>query len=172
MIPPLNAYDPNGEVYKDTEKKELAKMKRPHIVYASSYDALHFRDMAHHLNKKKSSKRGSSFDNEESVLGHSISQPQPKRPPRGLHGVSRLIDELIASSYHALHDIPTVGLRFDAIYGPRGFGVPSTSVPIFHSDRIKPGRTLKRGVSPDVDLAETAVRNLYKGWSSAVKVND
>jgi len=173
MIPPsTNAYDdPNGEVYKETEKKELAKMKRPHVVYASSYDALHFRDMAHHLNKKKSSKRGSSFDDEESVLGHSISQsPQPKRPPRGLHGVSRLIDELIASSYHALHDIPSVGLRFDSIYGPRGFGVPSTSVPIFHSDRIKPGRTLKRGVSPDVDLAETAVRNLYKGWSSAVKI--
>ena len=170
MIPPLNAYDPNGNVYKET-KKELAKMKRPHVVYASSYDALHFRDMAHHLNKKKSSKRGSSFDEEESVLGHSISQsPQPKRPPRGLHGVSRLIDELIASSYFALHDIPSVGLRFDAIYGPRGFGVPSTSVPIFHSDRIKPGRTLKRGVSPDVDLAETAVRNLYKGWSSEVKI--
>jgi len=170
ISPSTNAYDHNnGDVYKDTEKKELAKRKRPHVVYASSYDALHFRDMAHHLNKKKTSKRGSSFD-EESVLGHSISQsPQPKRPPRGLHGVSRLIDELIASSYHALHDIPSVGLRFDSIYGPRGFGVPSTSVPIFHSDRIKPGRT-KRGVSPDVDLAETAVRNLYKGWSSEVKI--
>lgn len=168
MIPSSDV-DPISNEYKDT-KKELAKMKRPHVVYASSYDALHFRDMAHNLNKKKS-KRGSSFDDEESVLGHSISQtPQPKRPPRGLHGVSRLIDELIASSYHALHDIPSVGLRFDAIYGPRGFGVPSTSVPIFHSDRIKPGRTLKRGVSPDVDLAETAVRNLYKGWSSAVKI--
>jgi len=166
ISPSTNAYDDPGDEYSGTEKE----MKRPHVVYASSYDALHFRDMAHHLNKKKTSKRGSSFD-EESVLGHSISQsPQPKRPPRGLHGVSRLIDELIASSYHALHDIPSVGLRFDSIYGPRGFGVPSTSVPIFHSDRIKPGRTLKRGVSPDVDLAETAVRNLYKGWSSAVKI--
>jgi len=168
MVPSSDAYDPISNEYKDT-KTELAKMKRPHVVYASSYDALHFHDMAHHLNKKKKSKR-SSFD-DESVLGHSISQsPQPKRPPRGLHGVSRLIDELIASSYHALHDIPSVGLRFDSIYGPRGFGVPSTSVPIFHSDRIKPGRTLKRGVSPDVDLAETAVRNLYKGWSSEVKI--
>ena len=137
----------------------------PHVVYASSYDALHFRDIDKHMNQKLSSSKNAKAGNEDSSLG-SVMPHMPKRPAHGLHGVSRLIDEIIASSYYALHNIPSVGLRFDAVYGPRGFGVPSTSVPIFHADRIK--RT-KRGVSPDVDLAETAVRNVYTRWSTDVK---
>ena len=51
------------------------------------------------------------------------------------HGVSRLIDRLLSTSYHALHSVSSIGLQFNAIYGPRGFGVPSTLVPIFHESR-------------------------------------
>ena len=97
----------------------------------------------------------------------STSLPQPKQPPRGLHGLSRLIDEVISSSYHSLHNIPSIGLRFDAIYGPCGFGVSSASVPIFHVDHSS---RLKRGVSADVGLAESAARNLYRKWTDAVNL--
>lgn len=159
MLPPkLLGQDVNGGKY--LSDGYLAKMKQPHVVYVSSYDALHFRNTASRLNQKSKHKKGE----DEEVLGGS--PPSPKRPSRGLHGASRLIDEILASSYSALHNIPSIGLRFDAIYGPRGFGVPSTSVPIFHVNRIK--RT-KRGVSPDVDLAETAVRSLYRRWTDALK---
>jgi hypothetical protein len=74
------------------------------------------------------------------------------------------MDEVLASTYYALYGVSSVGLRFDAVYGPRGFGVPSTSVPIYNIHRIRRG-----GVSSDVDLAETAVRRLYRKWVDAVK---
>jgi hypothetical protein len=81
-----------------------------------------------------------------------------------LKGVSSLIDEVLASTYYALYGVSSVGLRFDAIYGPRGFGVPSTSVPIYNVHRIR-----RAGVGSDVDLAETAVRRLYRKWVEVVK---
>lgn len=148
MIPP-----------KHSSEKDLAKMRAPHIVYASSYDSMFFRDTTSRL--QQNARRGVL---EHETLGNT-SPPLHKPPSRGLHGVSCLIDEILASSYKALHNIPSIGLRFDVIYGPRGFGVPSTSVPIYHSDRVK---KTKRGVSPDVDLAETAVRSLYRTWTDAI----
>ena len=148
MIPP-----------KHSSEKDLAKMKAPHIVYASSYDSMFFRDTTSRL--QQNARRGVL---EHETLGNT-SPPLPKTPSRGLHGMSRLVDEILASSYKALHNIPSIGLRFDVIYGPRGFGVPSTSVPIYHADRVK---KTKRGVSPDVDLAETAVRSLYRTWTDAI----
>ncbi len=153
MLPPTVG-PPSNSVLSDND---LDKMAKPHIVYASTYDAILFRDTAARL-RQEDKKKELEYEN----LG-STSVPQPKRPPRGLHGVSRLIDEVISSSYHSLHNIPSIGLRFDIIYGPRGFGVSSASVPIFHADR-----GLKRGVSADVDLAETAVKSLYRKWTDAV----
>ena len=144
---------------KHSSEKDLAKTRAPHIVYASSYDSMYFRDTTSRL--QQNARRGVL---EHETLGNA-SPPLPKPPSRGLHGVSRLIDEILASSYKALHNIPSIGLRFDVIYGPRGFGVPSTSVPIYHADRVK---KMKRGVSPDVDLAETAVRSLYRTWMDAI----
>jgi hypothetical protein len=156
MIPPR--VGPAAAVTAHLSESDLAKMRKPHIVYASSSDALYFRDATARLK-----------ENARKVLDHetlgNISPPLPKTPSRGIHGMSRLVDEILASAYHALHNIPSIGLRFDAIYGPRGFGVPSTSVPIYHADRV---RKTKRGVSPDVDLAETAVRSLYRTWTDVV----
>ena len=156
MLPPTVGPSSNSVLSDD----DLDNMTKPHIVYASTYDALLFRDTAARL-RQEDKKKVLEYEN----LG-STSMPQPKRPPRGLHGVSRLIDEVISSSYHSLHNIPSIGLRFDVIYGPRGFGVSSASVPIFHADR-----RLKRGISADVDLAETAVKRLYRKWTDAVNAN-
>eukprot|EP00579_Thalassiosira_antarctica_P015544 CAMPEP_0201947908 /NCGR_PEP_ID=MMETSP0903-20130614/55184_1 /ASSEMBLY_ACC=CAM_ASM_000552 /TAXON_ID=420261 /ORGANISM="Thalassiosira antarctica, Strain CCMP982" /LENGTH=920 /DNA_ID=CAMNT_0048491069 /DNA_START=75 /DNA_END=2834 /DNA_ORIENTATION=+ len=152
---------PNG-----LSKADSVKMKRPHVVYASSYDALHFRDAVDERNQKARNDISTSNNNneEEEHDNFHLGTPAPKRPPHGLHGVSRLIDEILSASYHALHGVSSIGLRFDAIYGPRGFGVPSTSVPIFHESRKR-----RRGVSPDVDLAEVAVRGLYRRWTDANK---
>ena len=161
MIPP--SVEPAAAVTDHLSESDLAKMWKPHIVYASSFDALFFRDTTARL--KQNSRRNAL---EHETLGNT-SPPLPKTPSRGIHGISRLVDEILASSYHALHNIPSIGLRFDTIYGPRGFGVQSTSVPIYHADRV---RRTKRGVSPDVDLAETAVRRLYRTWTDAVKAKE
>lgn len=161
MIPP--SVGSAAAVADHLSESDLAKMRKPHIVYASSYDALFFRDTTARL--KQNSRRNAL---ELETLGNT-SPPLPKTPSRGIHGMSRLVDEILASSYHALHNIPSIGLRFDAIYGPRGFGVPSTSVPIYHADRV---RRTKRGVSPDVDLAESAVRSLYRTWTDAVNAKE
>ncbi|KAL3826664.1 hypothetical protein ACHAXA_001187 [Cyclostephanos tholiformis] len=161
MIPPKAG--PAIAITPHMSESDMAKMTKPHIVYASSYDAIYFRDTTVRL-QQHARKTVIERDN----LGNTF-PPPPKTPSRGIHGMSRLIDEILASSYHALHNIPSIGLRFDVIYGPRGFGVPSTSIPIYHADRIK---TTKRGVSPDVDLAETAVRSLYKAWMEAINTNE
>ncbi|KAL9180526.1 hypothetical protein ACHAXT_010979 [Thalassiosira profunda] len=162
---------PDRGSYRRLSDLDKAKMKRPHVVYASSYDALRFRDAAERLNNqqhgklsKKTKQRRNHGGDDEEVLG-SASPHAAKRPPRGLHGASRLIDEILASSYHALHGVSSVGLRFDAIYGPRGFGAPSASVPLFHVDRVR----RRRGVSPDVSLAEAAVRGLNRPWMDMIK---
>jgi nucleoside-diphosphate-sugar epimerase len=161
MIPPRAG--PASAITAHMSESDMVKIRKPHIVYASSYDAMYFRDTDVRL---KQHARRTVVEHE--TLGNT-SPPMPKTPSRGIHGMSRLVDEILASSYHALHNIPSIGLRFDAIYGPRGFGVPSTSVPIYHADRIK---TTKRGVSPDVDLAETAVRSLYWTWTESVNANE
>lgn len=159
---------------KKLSSDDLNKMKRPHFVYASSYDAGYFGDSARRVNQKGVvGKEGEGYSNSvndgdfregKEDLG-SLS-PSSQVPPRGLNGVSRLIDEVLASTYRALHGVSSIGLRFDAIFGPRGFGVPSTSVPIYNIHRIRRG-----GVSSDVDLAETAVRRLYRQWVGTVKKN-
>lgn len=158
MLPPTTVGPSVDTTTTALSERDLERMTKPHIVYASSYDALTFRDTAVRLQQGEKKKEEVEYDN----LG-STTLPQPKRPTRGLHGVSRLIDEVISSSYHSLYNIPSIGLRFDAIYGPRGFGVSSASVPIFHADTIK-----RRGVSADVELAESAVRNMYRKWMDAV----
>lgn len=150
----------------------------PHVVYASSHDAMHFRDVGSRLNPKPklaqaNAKRKALAEEDEEKLGSS-SPPSPKSrgpTPRGLHGVSRLVDEVLASSYRALHGVSAVCLRFGTIYGPHGFGATSTSVPIFHIDDGDGGE-VRSAASPDVDLAETAVRGLYRRWTEDIKARE
>jgi hypothetical protein len=176
MLPPRYGRD-YGEDHSEEEEEvkklsrdDLFKMKRPHFVYASSHDAGYFGDLASRVNHKGDSDEGSEEfsnvnDGEEQRKEDLATSPSTlQAPPRGLNGVSGLIDEVLASTYYALYGVSSVGLRFDAVYGPRGFGVPSTSVPIYNVHRIRRG-----GVSSDVDLAETAVRRLYRNWVKVVK---
>ena len=74
------------------------------------------------------------------------------------HGVSRLIDRLLSTSYHALHSVSSIGLQFNAIYGPHGFGVPSTSVPIFHESRKR-----------RCEFGGNGCWGLYHRWTNANK---
>jgi hypothetical protein len=169
MIPPQygekEKKEKEGHHHVKLHSDELKKMKRPHLVYASSYDASYFGGLAERVKEKGG---GDTTGGDEDVGGEEDYGTQQNHmlhaPPRGLNGVSSLMDEVLASTYYALYGVSSVGLRFDAVYGPRGFGVPSTSVPIYNIHRIRRG-----GVSSDVDLAETAVRRLYRKWVDAVK---
>jgi UDP-glucuronate 4-epimerase len=40
--------------------------------------------------------------------------------PINLYGVTKLTNELMASAYHDLYDIPCIGLRYFTVYGPWG----------------------------------------------------
>jgi len=163
MLPPR--YGKESDIDgKPLSESDSNKMMKPHIVYASSYDAHYFAETSSRLNRNLDSENNEG-KNENSLGWNPSSLNSSLRPPRGLHGVSRLIDEILASTYFALHGVTSVGLRLDTIHGPRGFGVPSTSVPIYNVNRIRNGG----GVSPDVDLAETAVRRLYRKWMAELK---
>ena len=139
----------------------------PHVVYASSYDARYFSETSKRLNSQKQQQHHSIHHhrNKEIMLGEEQKHRSHHSPPRGFHGVSHLIDEILAVTYHGLHGVSTIGLRFDAIYGPRGFGAPSTSVPILNMNRMRKNV----GVSPDVALAEAEVRRLYRKWMKMIK---
>ena len=149
------------------------RARRPHIVYASSYDALHFRHAATRDRGERRRRHGAATktdaEDSDSDEFHAGSPSSPKRPPHGLHGVSRLIDELLSSSYRNFYGVKSVGLRFDALYGPRGYGTPSANVPVHV--RCQSG-SAKRGVSPDVDLAECAVRELHRHWMEAAATRE
>jgi len=136
----------------------------PHVVYASSYDARYYSETSKRLTSQQ--QHHNNNRNKEIMLGEEEQLTNRKHhvPPRGFHGVSHLIDEILASTYHGLHGLQAIGLRFDAIYGPRGFGVPSTSVPILNVNRMRKNV----GVSPDVALAEVEVRRMYRKWMRMV----
>ena len=138
----------------------------PHFVYASSHDAMRFADSDKRMNSRSQPNRRKSQDagEDDAVAGRSDHRHH-KRRPRDLHGMSHLQAEIMASSYTSMYGISTVGLRFDAIYGKRGFGTPSTSVPLFHSLRTRK----RRGTSPTVDTVEAAVRRVYRKWMDVVR---
>eukprot|EP00984_Skeletonema_dohrnii_P014976 scaffold6412_cov147-Skeletonema_dohrnii-CCMP3373.AAC.3 len=137
----------------------------PHVVYASSYDARYYSETSKRLTSQQQHHHNNNR-NKEIMLGEEEQLTNRKHhvSPRGFHGVSHLIDEILASTYHGLHGLQAIGLRFDAIYGPRGFGAPSTSVPILNVNRMRKNV----GVSPDVALAEVEVRRLYRKWMRMV----
>ena len=87
MIPPR--VGPASAVTAHLSESNLARKREPHIVYASSSDAIYFRDITARL--KENVRKGL----EHETLGN-ISLPL-----RGIHGMSRLVDEILASSYHA-----------------------------------------------------------------------
>jgi len=169
MVPPsLSSTTATSSVDEDDMK---AKMQMPHVVYASSYDARYFSNTAQRINSQQDHHQH-QYQKNGMVLGEQNDKwhhnHHHSSPPRGFHGVSHLINEILATSYHGLHGLSTIGLRFDAIYGPRGFGAPSTSVPILNVNRMRKNV----GVSSDVALAEAGVRRLYRKWMNMIKKNN
>ena len=176
------ALNNNNDVQNYDDDVDLNKMMQmPHVVYASSYDARYFSDTANRLNFQQQKQQeqdlhyyqhdnnSSRKSNKEIILGEQHKERHhhhsSSSPPRGFHGVSHLINEIIAATYDGLHGVSTIGLRFDAVYGPRGFGAPSTSIPILNVNRMRKSI----GVSPDVALAEAEVRRLYRKWMKMIK---
>jgi len=156
----------SNRVLRKSERKKGAEVL-PHFVYASSHDAMRFADSDKRMNthrSRKNPRKSEDADEDVGVAGRSDHRHH-KRPPRDLHGMSHLHAEIMASSYKSMYGISTVGLRFDAIYGKRGFGTPSTSVPLFHSLRTRK----RRGTSPAVDTVETAIRRVYRKWMDVVR---
>uniref|UniRef100_A0A7S2KT43 NAD-dependent epimerase/dehydratase domain-containing protein n=1 Tax=Leptocylindrus danicus TaxID=163516 RepID=A0A7S2KT43_9STRA len=47
-----------------------------------------------------------------------LKEEDPIYSPSSLHGASKLLDEVLAASYHSLHGIPSTGCRFFPVYGP------------------------------------------------------
>ena len=176
ILPPRYGRDESGGEKGDDSKKKISKddldkMRQPHFVYASSYDAGYFGELSRKINEKGqvdvSNNAVTIIEDTEDKDDLGSLSPSAQAPARGINGVSSLMNEVLASTYYALHGVSSVGLRFDAVYGPRGFGVPSTSIPLYNVHRIRRG-----GVSSDVDLAETAVRRLYRKWMKNVKKNE
>lgn len=80
----------------------------PHFTYASSYEVYN------HLHPSDTNPVPFSED-------------KPITTPSSLNGASKVIDELLARTYHQTHNIFSVGLRFFSVYGP--WGVPGS--PLF-----------------------------------------
>ena len=80
---------------KNVASNEEKNIHLPHFVYLSSYEVY---DHA---------------SNEESFTEYDVLDA-----PMSLYGTSKLIDELLASTYYELYEIYSVGLRFADIYGP------------------------------------------------------
>jgi hypothetical protein len=87
-------------------ESDMAKMRKPHILYASSYDAIYFRDATVRL-KQHARKTVLERENLEYTF-----PPPPKTPSGGIHGMSRLVNKILVSSYHTQSCTPSV---FDGV---------------------------------------------------------
>ena len=83
LLPRYGHAGEGGEIEKPNKlsKRDLIKTKRPHIVYASSYNALHFRDTADRRNLKAKGISTSNKTEEEPDNVHLCTSPAPKRYP-------------------------------------------------------------------------------------------
>ena len=130
----------------ETSEKSISK---------ETHDARNFRTAVDGQNLKAKNDISTSNNNDEEEEEHGNFHQHPNDLPTVSTQYHDILTKLYAS-YHALHGIFSIRLLFNSIYGPRGFGVPSTLVPISHKSRKR-----RRGVSPDVDLALVAVKGLY-----------
>ena len=79
------------------------------------------------------------YASSSSVYGNNKKQPfsveDPVDHPISLYAATKKSDELIAHSYSHLFGLPTIGLRFFTVYGPRGR--PDMAMLIFASKMLK-----------------------------------
>ena len=88
-----------------------AAVRLPHLVYASSHEVYDWLSTA-----------DAPVDKDGKPLNSPNPPPfredLPITTPSTLHGTNKLLDEMLAASYHSTHGIYSVGLRFFPIYGP------------------------------------------------------
>lgn len=60
----------------------------------------------------------SSYEVYSNTPNAALKEEDPITSPSSFHGASKLLDEILAASYHSLHSIPSTGLRFFPVYGP------------------------------------------------------
>ena len=113
----------------DTSKKSISEETACRVPYTSLYDALHFRDAVDGQNLKAKNDISTPNNNSEEEEEHGNFQQRPNDLPTVSTEYHTSLTK-ISVSYHALHGVSSIGLRFDAIYSPGGFSVPSTLVPI------------------------------------------
>ena len=88
----------------------------PHFTYASSWEVY-----GEHRHENHNHDKATSDNNTKRI----VSEIQPVYTTSSLRGASKLLDEILAKTYHARHDLYSVGLRFFHVYGP--WGLPGIS---------------------------------------------
>jgi len=88
------------EHIKKINLKSKGERRQPQFVYASSYEVYDI----------------DSYN--EGAVKKGMNEFDPLTTPMNLHGASKIIDEILASTYHSMNDILSVGLRFFPVYGP------------------------------------------------------
>ena len=91
--------------------EQLLKVKRergaaavPHLVYASSFEVYNH---AYPYDKKEDNPNPPPFREDRNIT-----------VPSTLRGTSKVIDEILATTYNNFHGLYSVGLRFFPVYGP------------------------------------------------------
>lgn len=92
-----------------------------------------------------------------------LDTPQSVNVLSATYGTTKFVDELLASTYHELHSVPSVGFRFSTVYGP--WGRPGSAIYQMFERAVDNNRTLPI-VTNDV------LRKLGKGRSRWVYVDD
>ena len=104
--PPEQKTDPAA-----SSSASASSVRLPHLVYASSHEVYDWLSTA-----------DAPVDKDGKPLNAPNPPPfredLPITTPSTLHGTNKLMDEMLAASYHSTHGVYSVGLRFFPIYGP------------------------------------------------------
>lgn len=95
-----------------------------------------------------------------------FSESDPVEMPANLYGATKRSNELIAFSYHHLHKLPSVGLRFFTVYGP--WGRPDMAAYIF-SRAVELGEPLTVYNGGKMRRDFTFVDDIVSGISAAMQ---
>lgn len=112
--------------------KKHTERRQPHFLYASSSE------IYNHKANTTLSPTSNKDKTDSDVFQPPFREQDPVTTPSTLAGVSKLLDEIMAQTYHEMDGIYSVGLRFFNIYGP--WGLPGS--PTFEmAERIVAGES-------------------------------
>lgn len=85
--------------------------------------------------------------------------------PANFYGATKKANELMAHSYHYLHEIRVTGLRYFTVYGP--WGRPDMAYSIF-TKNILEGKTIRLFNHGDMKRDFTYIDDIIKGTAAAI----